>query len=113
MRGVGKNGSKWNVRYDVKGYTNPVGRVYYRGAVHLANNGTNPHWIAPRNSAFGRGGRNGAFALYFPDGNVRWGPVWHPGTSGKKFFERAEPIVVAQSERIIKQGVRSSLYEIF
>lgn len=113
LRGVGKGGARWNVRYDVKGYQNPVGIVRYVGPVHLMDRGTKPHWIAPRNSAFGRGGRSGAFALYFPSGDVRSIPVFHPGTKGKRFFDKAEPVVVRQSSKLIHQEVRSHLARTF
>jgi hypothetical protein len=116
-------GTKWNVRYTVFGHQKVSGKVMFTGPVHLMNNGTISHWIAPRNSAWGGrtsrvtgnlvGSGKGAHALYFPDGEVRWGPVFHPGTRGKKFFERAEPIIVRQSERIIKQEVRSHLARAF
>jgi hypothetical protein len=116
-------GTKWNVRYRVYGYQNVRGTVMFTGPVHLMNNGTISHWIAPRNSAWGGrtsritgnmvGAGKGAHALYFPDGEVRWGPVFHPGTRGKKFFEKAEPIIIRQSERIIKQEVRSHLARTF
>ena len=100
---LGKGRRKWNVRYRVRGFETVVGTVSYSGPVHLMNNDTAPHEIAPRRKK----------ALAFPDGNVRLGPVQHPGTRGKKFFERAEPIVLNQSERIIKQEVRSHLARTF
>lgn len=99
LRGVGKSGGKWNVRYNVRGYQTVIGTLRYTGAVHLMNNDTRPHTIAPRRRK----------ALAFPDGNVRGGPVQHPGTKGKKFFDRAEPVVVEQSGRIIRQEVRSHI----
>ena len=67
------------------------------------NNDTAAHEIAPRRKK----------ALAFPDGGVRGGPVQHPGTRGKKFFERAEPIVVRNSARLIRQEVRSHLARTF
>jgi hypothetical protein len=103
IRGVGVRGSKWRVRYDVKGYENPVGIIRMYGAVHLVNNDTSAHEIAPRRKK----------ALAFPDGGVRGGPVHHPGTRGKKFFEKAEPVIVRQSERIITQTVRGHLARVF
>ena len=103
ITGGGTLGRKWNVRYRVVGYQNVVGTLAYTGPVHLMNNDTAAHEIAPRRKK----------ALAFPDGGVRLGPVQHPGTRGKKFFERAEPIVLAQSERIIKQEVRSHLARTF
>ena len=99
----GTLGRKWNVRYRVYGYKNVRGTIAYTGPVHLMNNDTAKHEIAPKRKK----------ALAFPDGEVRLGPVMHPGTKGKKFFERAEPIVLAQSERIIKQEVRSHLARTF
>lgn len=103
LRGVGKSGGKWNVRYRVTGYQDVVGTLRFTGAVHLMNNDTAAHEIAPRRKK----------ALAFSDGGVRLGPVQHPGTKGKKFFERAEPIIVRQSERIIKQEIRSHLARTF
>ena len=103
LRGVGKSGGKWNVRYRVTGYQNVVGVLRFTGAVHLMNNDTAPHEISPRRKK----------ALAFPDGGVRTDPVQHPGTKGKKFFEHAEPIVVRQSERIITQTVRGHLARVF
>jgi len=103
LRGVGRSGGKWNVRYRVTGYENVVGVLRYTGAVHLINNDTAAHEIAPRRKK----------ALAFPDGGVRGGPVQHPGTRGKKFFERAEPIVVRNSARLIRQEVRSHLARTF
>ena len=103
VNGGGSLGRKWNVRYRVVGYQNVVGTLAYTGPVHLMNNDTAAHEIAPRRKK----------ALAFPDGGVRLGPVQHPGTRGKKFFERAEPIIVRQSEQIIKQEVRSHLARTF
>ena len=103
LRGVGKSGGKWNVRYNVRGYENVVGVLRFTGQIHLVNNDTAAHEIAPRRKK----------ALAFPDGGVRGGPVQHPGTRGKKFFEHAEPIIVRQSERIITQTVRGHLARVF
>lgn len=124
LRGFNKGkGTTWNVRYNVKGYRNPVGMVRFTGPVHLMNNGTKPHWIAARNTAWGGrtsartgnlvGAGKGAHALYFPDGEVRNIPVFHPGTKGKKFFEKAEPIVGVQSKRIIEREINAHLASVF
>lgn len=112
LSGVGKKGAKVGVRYHVRGYMNPVGIIQYTGPAHLANSGTRPHQILPRSrqtTAKGNRRRGSAKALS-PAGNP-WAAASadHPGTKGKKFFEKAEPIVVAQSKRIITQEVRSHL----
>ena len=116
LSGVGKNGAKVGVRYHVKGYTNPVGVIQYTGPAHLANSGTRPHQILPRSrqtTAKGNRRRGSAKALS-PAGNP-WAAASadHPGTKGKKFFEKAEPIVVAQSKRIIEQEIRGHLARTF
>lgn len=104
MRGVGKSGSKVGVRYDVKGFQNPVGILRYTGQVHLLNNATRPHLIeaGKRKKALSPGGNAWAAAT-----------AQHPGTRGKKFAEKAEPIVLAQSKRIITQEVRGHLARTF
>lgn len=115
LSGVGKNGAKVGVRYHVKGYTNPVGIIQYTGPAHLANSGTQPHEILPRSrqtTAKGNRRRGSAKALHFGT-SAFFGRVQHPGTKGKKFFEAALPIVVAQSERIIQQEIRSHLARTF
>jgi hypothetical protein len=99
LRGVGKSGGRWGVRYNVRGYQTVVGTLKYTGAVHLVERDTRPHQIAPRRKK----------ALRFADGGLRTQPVQHPGTKGKGFHERAEPVVIAQSERIIKAAVRSHI----
>ena len=116
LSGVGKNGAKIGVRYTVGGYQNPVGIIQYTGPAHLANSGTRPHKIEPRSrqtTAKGNRRRGSAKALS-PAGNP-WAAASadHPGTKGKKFFEKAEPIVVAQSKRIIEQEVRGHLARTF
>lgn len=103
IRGVGRKGSKWRVRYDVKGYQNPVGIIRMYGAVHLVNNDTAAHEIAPRRRK----------AMKFPSGGFARGPVQHPGTRGKKFFERAEPVITKQSAAIIEKTVRGHLARVF
>lgn len=103
ISGVGRSGGRAGVRYDVRGFQNPVGILRYVGAVHLVNNPTRPHEIAPK--------RKKALA---PKGNP-WAAAHaeHPGTRGKKFAEKAEPVVLAQSKRIITQEVRGHLARTF
>lgn len=94
---------KWNVRYRVTGYDLVIGRIQYTGPVHLLNNDTRAHNIAPRHKK----------ALVLTDGGVRYGPVRHPGTKGKKFAQKAEDIVIPQSSRIIRAEVRSHIARTF
>lgn len=101
--GTTRRRSLFRVVYRVRGVEFVVGVLFMRGPVHLLNNDTSPHEIAPRRKK----------ALAFPDGEVRLGPVQHPGTTGKKFFERAEPVIIAQSRRIITQEVRGELARVF
>jgi hypothetical protein len=116
ISGVGKKGAKVGVRYDVVGYVNPVGIIKYTGPVHLANSGTRPHEILPRRSQTTAKGnkRRGSASALSPKGNP-WAAarVQHPGTPGKKFAEKAEPVVLAQSKRIITSEVRSHLARTF
>lgn len=102
LKGVGKSGANLNVRYRVFGYQNPVGTISYVGPVHLLNNPTRPHEITPRRKkALSAGGAWAAAS------------VQHPGTRGKKFHEKAEPVVLAQSKRIITAEVRGHLARTF
>lgn len=103
MSSVGKSGANLNVRYRVVGFQNPVGTISYVGPVQFLNNPTKPHMIAPR--------RKKALS---PSGN-QWAAMRaeHPGTRGKKFHERSEPIVLAQSKRIITAEVRGHLARTF
>lgn len=115
LSGVGKKGARVGVRYDVVGYQNPVGIIKYTGPVHLANSGTQPHEIEPRSrqtTAKGNRRRGSAKALHFGS-SAFFARVHHPGTPGKKFTEKAEKVVLAQSKRIIEQEVRSHLARTF
>jgi hypothetical protein len=112
MSGVGRSGgARVGVGYDVMGYMNPVGIISYRGPAHLANNPTKDHLILPRQRQTTAKGnkRRGAKALS-PTGRP-WAAAsaQHPGTKGLKFHEKSEPVVLAQSKRIIDAEVRGHL----
>lgn len=102
-KGTKRSRSKFAVRYQVRGYENPVGIISMRGPAHLVNNDTRPHEIRPRRVK----------ALTIPYGTGLAAVVHHPGTKGKKFFEHAEPVIVKQSERIIESAVHSHLARVF
>lgn len=115
LSGVGKKGAKVGVRYHVRGYMNPVGIIQYTGPVHLANSGTRPHdiWARTYQRTDKGNARKGAKALH-PKGSQWFSPyAEHPGTKGKKFAEKAEPIVIEQSKRIIYQEVNRHLARTF
>lgn len=114
LSGVGKKGARVGVRYDVVGYQNPVGIIKYTGPVHLANSGTQPHEIEPRSrQTTAKGNRRRGSAKALTVGQDFYARVHHPGTRGKKFAEKAEKVVLAQSKRIIEQEVRSHLARTF
>lgn len=104
LKGVGRSGARIGVRYDVRGFQNPVGIIRYIGPVHLLNNATRPHEITPRKKKKALSPRGNPWAA---------ASAQHPGTKGKKFAEKAEPIVLAQSKRIITQEVRAHLARTF
>lgn len=78
---------RWSVGFDVKGTDNPTALLRFRGPVHLVNNPTKAHEIAPRSRR--RGSQKRALATaYGPFARVQ-----HPGTRGKRFFESSKPKV--------------------
>lgn len=123
-RGVSLNsriaGGRWGVRYDTRGFNNPVSLLRITGPFHLVENNTRPHAIYRRAARVrGRGstranraaalaqafGGTGAYTggtLKF-NGSVYRKVVNHPGTKGKHIFRdakkkigRAVPIVMSQ-----------------
>ena len=55
LRGVGKNGARWGVRYTVRGsYGSPTALVKFTGPVHLVNDATAPHYIVAKGAARAR-----------------------------------------------------------
>jgi hypothetical protein len=66
--------------------------VSYTGPAHLVNNPTKAHRIEPRRPRGSRSRRRGRQALTI-GGNVR-ASANHPGTSGKRFYQRARAACV-------------------
>lgn len=109
LSNVGR-GARVGARYDVRGTQNPTALVYATGPLHLLDNPTRPHQITPKvkkgrsrasraafyNAIFGgEGGFGSARPLRTP-----YGPryrVQHPGTKGKRTWQRsidrAEPFL--------------------
>lgn len=106
MRGVGRNGAKVSVGFDLKGTTNPTALVRMRGPAHLLERSTKPHQIGGKRRR-GKGGR-----IKFPDGSVR-NTVQHPGTKGKFVWARgvdtAKPLVIAT----FHSAAQTSLFKTF
>jgi len=114
MSGVGRKGAKVGVRYDVRGYQNPVGIIKYVGPVHLVNSDRRAYDILPRNSQTTAKGnrRRGAKALA-ATGFGPYGKVHMKAKAGKNFTDRAETIVLAQSKRIIDKEIQAHLVRTF
>lgn len=113
LRNVGKNGAAVGAGFDVFGQVNPVAKIRARGPLQLVEWDTKEHRIFPKASRrtgtrgvsnrqrkaslysylFGGGGGWGSPALKFPDGDFR-GVVDHPGSTGKRPWEIAEPAAV-------------------
>lgn len=104
LRGVGKSGASWGVGFSIKGQQNPTALVAFRGPVHLVNNPTKPHTIAPR--------RKGVRAVPRGDGTFS-ASVPHPGTRGKHFFDPAKAQVEAQTPAILAGATRRALLDNF
>jgi len=113
LSGVGKRGARLGVRYDLKGGNSPTALLRVTGPAHLLNNPTAAHRIEPRGrtrTASGRA-RRGAKAIT-PDGNPRAGAN-HPGTKGKRFFERSVPQVRKAADPILRRQVSAALRRSF
>lgn len=105
MRGVGRKGARVGVRYTVKGGSSPSVLLGYFGPVHLANNPTSPHRIEPKS---GRSGKKAIVVGGQPVANAD-----HPGTAGKKFFERSKPQVQQTAGKILERSVQTALRRSF
>lgn len=107
LSGVGKNGSKIGVGYNVRGGLNATAIVQYRGPAHLANNPRKGGYeIRPRSR-----GRQGKRALSF-NGDARASSVGG-ATRGKKFFEASQPKVAAQTPLIFNRELNRGLRSVF
>lgn len=110
---VGKSGAAVGAKFDVFGQVNPVAKIRAKGPLQLVEWSTKEHRIIPKASRrtgtrgvsrrarkeslygylFGGGGGIGGAALKFADGEYR-GVVDHPGTTGKRPWQLAEPAAV-------------------
>lgn len=103
LRGVGTKGGRVGVRYDLKtaNRANPAVLIRATGQMQLIENDTRPHEITPR-------ARRGKRALSTPYGPVA--SVQHPGTHGKRPFEKgvlaAMPLVKREMEQAHTKAIR-------
>jgi hypothetical protein len=113
MSNVGR-GARLGARFDIKGVQAPTAILYYTGPAHLLNNPTKAHEIAPRSSQRTAGGRRRrGTAKALTAGSGVYAKVQHPGTAGKKFFERSVPQVAAAHRNAQQRAVRKALTSAF
>lgn len=141
VKGSKLAGVKWRgVVFDIKGTTNPVALVRAAGPAHLHNNPTAPHFIGAKllgtrgslkgksrrvgaTAAFG-GSNRGAFgaarelkrgsrALVIPGVESPRAYAFHPGTSGKGWWQRGMrrvPKAAVEAYRAgFRRGIRKAL----
>lgn len=136
MSNVGKRsgGARLDVRYDVKGTTNPTALLRAMGPWGLVEYNVGPHRISPRldsiaakgmkradrahairqrqlNQAFGvRGTYRGKRAMPMPGGRFAYSAN-HPGTTGKQPFAKgmakATPRAMTELNTVILRGIAS------
>jgi len=111
MSGVGKRGAKVGAGFKLLSDTrNPTAIIRATGPMHLLERPTAPHAITPRGLARkkrGTGFRKGARALTI-GADLRAG-AWHPGTRGKRTFERGWRSVASDTPRIFQREVREAI----
>jgi len=110
----GRRGLRLGVWYDVKGYENATALIKARpaGPWKVMEYGAAPHQIAPRRRR-GRGRRSGGGALAFPDGNVRRGPVQHPGSQGKETWSQGVDIATPRAIEVYSLAHKRALVSQF
>ena len=110
LSGVGKSGARIGVRDDgIKGTVNPSAVVRMTGPAHLIENPTKPHTITTKKSRNRRGGK--AKALKTP-----FGPrasVNHPGTKGKKPWQKGIAVAKPMLGKVFQDEVGKSLRRTF
>jgi hypothetical protein len=120
MSGVGRRstasrgGAKVGVRYDLKGTRNPTALLRMTGPAQLVERDTKPHTITARGRTVTVKGRRRRGASVMALGNGRFATsVSHPGTKGKKPFERGVERAAPAAQRILRGAVGQSMREVF
>lgn len=102
LSGVGKNGARVGVSYDIKGFTNPTALVKATGPFHFIERDTRKHIVGR-----GRGGQRGRKRLRLPDGSVRMGGWMAGGSRGtapwKQGVRLAKPRVMDTYKRAFRR----------
>lgn len=108
LRMSGVRNAKVNVRYDIKGQSNPTALIKATGPLHLVENDTSAHRIPKAGRR-----RRKVKTLRLPSGEFRRS-VTHPGTKGQQPFAKgrakAERKVVTlmgnRSVRVVREVFR-------
>lgn len=98
---VGARGTRVGVRYKINGDT---ASVRWYGPVHLVNNPTKKHKIAPKK-------RRGRHAIAFS--GVVVASAKHPGTHGKHFFEVGRKIAEKESAVVFRREMHGAIVDRF
>lgn len=131
MSRVGKKGRqgrhKVGVRYDIKkSENNTTALIRAFGNMHWLERGTKAHWI-PRGRAqksfLGKGDFEGLrnqkanvkqrVRMKMPDGQVRMGPIWHPGGRARRPWSRGTDLAKRKTEDIFAQELTKSVRKVF
>ena len=101
LSGVGKKGAKVGARYDVKGSTNPTALITATGPMQLIERDTKAHTIPkPR--------RRGRKRYAVIDGHA-YASAQHPGTRGKRPFEKGWRRAAPQAPAVFQAAVRDAV----
>ena len=112
LRGVGRQGARLGVRYDVKGTKNPTALVQATGrAWPIIEGDTKPHEISPRASRH-RKSATGATTLMLSDGVFR-AKVQHPGTKGKHPWAKGQLRAIPAVTIVLAKQITSAVASVF
>lgn len=118
LRNMGRRGVTVRARYDIKGTKNPTALIKAApmGAATIAERGAQPHLIGigggKSTSSTRRFNRNRKY-LEFPSGDVRLGPVAHPGMTGALPWARAKTVLKPKASELYRRAQRRKLVESF
>ena len=104
LSGVGRNGAKVGVRYDVRGAANPTSLVRATGPFHLIERDTKAHDIPNR--------RGKSRVLRIGNDWVT-GPIRHPGTTGKHPWAKGVRQSIPVTRQVFRREFNRSLRSTF
>lgn len=108
LRHVGRKGSKLGVSYRPAGEGHGT-LVKANGAWQIIERDTKAHLIGGGRSRY----KEQRSYMQFQNGEIRLGPIHHPGTSGQHPFQRGVEGSRAAVPRIIDESVKVALAETF